>query len=190
MACRRAGHPPVRQRVRDHRRRSRRADVPGRRHREHRAGEVGRADALGLGALRRSFPRFGRRLLRQPHRHLRRPGRHARLSFPDRRRVVDGSRVPRACDQPALVDGAHLRDPDDGACLLDLGPVLHPQGVRAPGLRRDLGADAGHHEYRARTSRSARCTRSSKRPDARIRGGRQCVRRRPGVRRKLVEDTS
>ena len=52
-------------------------------------------------------------------------------------------------DQPALVAGAHLRDPDDGARLLDLGPVLHPQGVRAPGLRRDLGADAGHHEHRA-----------------------------------------
>ena len=41
------------------------------------------------------------RLLRRPHRHLRRPGGHARLSIPDRRRVVDGAGVPRACDQPA-----------------------------------------------------------------------------------------
>ena len=57
-----------------------------------------------------------------------------RLSVPDRRRLVDDPRFSRARDQPALVAGTDLGDPDDGACLLDLGPVLHPQGVRAPGL--------------------------------------------------------
>ena len=30
-----------------------------------------------------------------------------------------------------------------GARLLDRGPVLHREGVRPAGLRRDLGADAG-----------------------------------------------
>ena len=65
---------------------------------------LGRADALGVGALRRRVPRLRHRLLRQPRGHLRRAGRHARLPVPARRRVVDGAGVPRASDQPALVD--------------------------------------------------------------------------------------
>ena len=51
---------------------------------------------------------------------------------------------------PLWWTGAGLGDPDDDSRLLDLGPVLHPQGVPAPGLRRDLGAAPGHHEHRAR----------------------------------------
>ena len=41
-----------------------------------------------------AFRRFRGHLLRQPGGHLRRPGRRAGFSFPDRGRVVDGSRVP------------------------------------------------------------------------------------------------
>ena len=75
-----------------------------------------------------------------------------------------------------------------GACLLDLGPVLHPQGVRAPGLRRDLGADAGHHEHRARTS-DPHAARGALR-DAMRGSGAAAVRPPPPRRagRKLVDD--
>jgi hypothetical protein len=37
---------------------------------------------------------------------------------------VDGSRVPRACDQSAVVGGPHLRHRDDGTRVLDRGPVF------------------------------------------------------------------
>ena len=100
MGWRRAGHPSVRPGVCDDCRRPRRAHVPGPRHREPRAGEVGRAHALGLGALRRPRPFFHHRLVRRPHRHPRRPGGHAGVSVPGRRRVVDGAGVPQRAISP------------------------------------------------------------------------------------------
>ena len=46
------------------------------------------------------------------------------------------------------------------ARLLDRGPVLHREGVRAADLRRDLGAGAGHHRHRPCLRRARRARRA------------------------------